>query len=92
MRIDKYRKVRRLIKRPTVANEVADAGRIEVNGRPVKASYKVKIGDVITVTFGNRPVSVKVVSFDVPRGKDVARELYEIIDEGKPLAANHGEA
>ena len=92
MRIDKYLKVSRLIKRRTVANEVADAGRIEVNGRPVKASYNVKIGDVITVTFGNRPVSVKVVSIDEPRGKDVAREMYEIIDEGKPLAANHEDA
>ena len=54
--------------------------------------FKTPVGDVITVTFGNRPVSVKVVSIDEPRGKDVAREMYEIIDEGKPLAANHGEA
>lgn len=89
MRIDKYLKVSRLIKRRTVANEVADAGRIEVNGRPVKASYAVKVGDVITVCFGNRPVSVRVVSIEEPRGKDVAREMYEIIDEGKPLAVHH---
>lgn len=85
MRIDKYLKVSRLIKRRTVANEVADAGRIEVNGRPVKASYAVKEGDVITVCFGNRPVSVRVVSVEEPRGKDVAREMYEIISEGPVL-------
>ena len=48
-----------------------------------------KVGDVITVCFGNRPVSVRVVSIDEPRGKDVAREMYEIIDEGKPLAVHH---
>ena len=82
MRIDKFLKVSRLIKRRTVANEVADAGRIEVNGRPVKASYAVKVGDVITVSFGNRPVSVRVVSIEEPRGKDVAREMYEVIDAG----------
>lgn len=84
MRIDKFLKVSRLIKRRTVANEVADAGRIEVNGRPVKASYAVKMGDVITVSFGNRPVSVRVVSVEEPRGKDVAREMYEVIDAGQP--------
>ena len=49
----------------------------------------VQVGDVITVCFGNRPVSVRVVSIDEPRGKDVAREMYEIIDEGKPLAVHH---
>lgn len=83
MRIDKFLKVSRLIKRRTVANEVADAGRIEVNGRPVKASYAVKVGDVVTVSFGNRPVSVRVVSVEEPRGKDVAREMYEVIDAGQ---------
>ena len=62
MRIDKFMKVSRLIKRRTVANEVADAGRITVNGKPVKASYAVKEGDVIEVAFGQRPVRVKVVS------------------------------
>ncbi|MBU3805853.1 MAG: RNA-binding S4 domain-containing protein [Candidatus Fournierella pullistercoris] len=81
MRIDKYLKVSRLIKRRTVANEVADAGRIMVNGRLVKASYSVKVGDVIEITFGNRPVKVKVLSIDAPLGKDVAREMYEIVQE-----------
>lgn len=81
MRIDKFLKVSRLIKRRTVANEVADAGRIEVNGRPVKASYQVKVGDVIEVAFGNRPLRAKVLSLEMPAGKDIAREMYEMIEE-----------
>lgn len=81
MRIDKFLKVSRLIKRRTVANEVADAGRITVNGRLVKASYQVKEGDIIEVTFGQRPIQVKVVSTQVPLGKDVAREMYVVISE-----------
>lgn len=80
MRIDKYLKVSRLIKRRTVANEVADAGRVNVNGRPVKASYTVKVGDEIEITFGNRQVKARVLALEEPRGKDVAREMYEIIE------------
>lgn len=80
MRIDKYLKVSRLIKRRTVANEVADAGRILVNGKPAKASYAVKEGDVIEITFGNKPVKVRVLSTLSPAGKDVAREMYEVIE------------
>lgn len=80
MRIDKYLKVSRLIKRRTVANEVADAGRIMVNGRPVKASYQVKVGDIIEVGFGNREMKAKVLSLDEPRGKDIAREMYELVE------------
>ncbi len=81
MRIDKFMKVSRLIKRRTVANEVADAGRITVNGRPVKASYAVKVGDVIEAAFGPRVVRVKVVSTEAPAGKDVAREMYVVLSE-----------
>ena len=81
MRIDKYLKVSRLIKRRTVANEVADAGRILVNGRPVKASYAVKEGDVIEIAFGQRPVQMQVVSTQAPTGKDVAREMYTVLSE-----------
>ena len=66
MRLDKYLKVSRLIKRRTVANEVADAGRILINGKIAKASQAVKAGDIIEVTFGNRPIKVKVLS-DVER-------------------------
>lgn len=81
MRIDKYLKVSRLIKRRTLANEVADAGRISVNGRPVKASYSVKVGDEIEIAFGQRPVRVRVVSIEAPSGKDVAREMYTVLEE-----------
>ena len=80
MRLDKYLKVSRLIKRRTLANDVADAGRVIVNGKPAKASYAVKIGDVIEITFGNRPVKVRVLSIDEPKGKDVSRELFEILE------------
>ena len=81
MRLDKYLKVSRLIKRRTVANEVADAGRILINGKVAKASQAVKAGDLIEVTFGNRPIKVRVLSDVEPRTKDVAREMYEILSE-----------
>ena len=81
MRLDKYLKVSRVIKRRTLANEVADAGRVLVNGKPAKASYTVKIGDIIKVTFGNRPVKIRVLSDVEQKGKDVAREMFEIIEE-----------
>lgn len=80
MRLDKYLKVSRLIKRRTLANEVADAGRVLVNDKPAKASYTVKEGDLIEITFGNKPVKVRVLSTVEPKGKDVARELFEIIE------------
>lgn len=86
MRLDKYLKVSRVIKRRTLANEVADAGRVLVNGKPAKASYTVKIGDIIEVTFGNRPIKVRVLSDMEPRTKDVAREMYEIIEQPAVLA------
>lgn len=80
MRLDKYLKVSRVIKRRTLANEVADAGRVLVNGKPAKASYTVKIGDIIEVTFGNRPVKIRVLSDVKQKGKDVAREMFEVIE------------
>ncbi len=80
MRIDKFLKVSRLIKRRTVANEVADAGRISVNGKEVKASYQVKIGDEIEIMFGTNPVKVKVLSVDNVNTKDGAREMYTVIE------------
>lgn len=80
MRLDKYLKVSRVIKRRTLANEVADAGRVLVNGKPAKASYTVKIGDIIEVTFGNRPVKIRVISDVEQKGKDVAREMFEVIE------------
>ena len=81
MRLDKYLTVSRVIKRRTLANEVADAGRVLVNGKPAKASYTVKLGDIIEVTFGNRPVKIRVLSDVEQKGKDVAREMFEIIEE-----------
>lgn len=80
MRLDKYLKVSRVIKRRTLANEVADAGRVLVNGKPTKASYTVKVGDIIEVTFGNRPVKIRVLSDVEQKGKDVAREMFEVIE------------
>ena len=80
MRLDKYLKVSRVIKRRTLANEVADAGRVLVNGKPAKASYTVKIGDIIEVTFGNRPVKIRVLSDVEQKGKDVAREMFEVTE------------
>ena len=81
MRLDKYLKVSRVIKRRTLANEVADAGRVLVNGKPAKASYTVKVGDIIEVTFGNRPVKIRVLSEVEQKGQDVAREMFEIIED-----------
>ena len=80
MRLDKYLKVSRVIKRRTLANEVADAGRVLVNGKPAKASYTVKVGDIIEVTFGNRPMKIRVLSDVEQKGKDVAREMFEVIE------------
>lgn len=80
MRIDKYLKVSRLIKRRTVANDIADAGKITVNGRTVKASYAVKVGDLIEIPFSGKPLRARVLSLEVPKGKDVAREMYEIVE------------
>ena len=79
MRIDKYLKVSRLIKRRTVANEACDAGRVSVNGKPVKASYDVKTGDVIEIAFGTRTVKARVLSLQESTKKDDAKEMYELL-------------
>lgn len=79
MRIDKYLKVSRLIKRRTVANEAADAGRISVNGRTVKASYDVKTGDVIEITFGEKTVRARVLSLEESVKKENAGDMYELL-------------
>ncbi len=79
MRIDKFLKVSRLIKRRTVANEACDAGRISINGKVVKASYDVKIGDVIEITFGTKTVKAKVISVADSTKKEDAKEMYELI-------------
>lgn len=81
MRLDKYLKVSRLIKRRTVANEACDASRISVNGRAAKASYDVKLGDKITVSFGQKSVTVRVLDIKDTTKKSNAALMYEIIDE-----------
>lgn len=79
MRLDKYLKVSRIIKRRTVANEACDAAHVTVNGRPAKASYDVKEGDVLEITFGQRVLKVRVVSVKEFTSKAEASELYEVI-------------
>ena len=81
MRLDKYLKVSRLIKRRTVANEACDAPRILVNGKNAKASYDVKIGDVIDVSFGSRIVKVRVLEIKETTKKTEAVGMYEVIGE-----------
>ena len=81
MRLDKYLKVSRLIKRRTVANEACDAARISVNGKPAKASYDVKLGDEISVAFGSKLVTVKVLDIRETTKKTEAVGMYEIISE-----------
>lgn len=77
MRLDKYLKVSRLIKRRTVANEACDADKVIVNGKPARASYDVKAGDVIEINMGKTPLKVKVVKVAEVVGKDGAADLYE---------------
>ena len=77
MRLDKYLKVSRLIKRRTVANEACDNGRISVNGRVVKARYEVKVGDRIEITMGPRTVAVEVVQVADNVRKDDAVTMYK---------------
>ena len=79
MRIDKFLKVSRLIKRRTVANEACDAGRVSVNGKIVKASQEVKIGDVIEIKFGAKIINVRVTYLSVTTKKDEAKELFEYL-------------
>ena len=81
MRLDKYLKITRIIKRRTVANDACDTDRISVNGRVVKASYQVKVGDEIEVSFGQRCLKVRVKDVREFANKDAASELYEVIDE-----------
>lgn len=79
MRIDKYLKVSRLIKRRTVASDACAAGRVKVNGNVVKASATVKEGDVIHITFGNREVKVEVTMIKDTTKKDDAKEMFKYL-------------
>lgn len=79
MRLDKYLKVSRLIKRRTVANEACDAGRVLLNEKVARASANVKPGDVIEIQFGNKTTKVEVISVEETYKKDEARELYKYL-------------
>ena len=86
MRLDKYLKVSRLIKRRSVANEACDAGRVEINGKVAKAGTNVKEGDQITISFGNRRVSVEVLSVQETVRKEEAKEMYRYLEgEGEEI-------
>ena len=79
MRLDKFLKVSRLIKRRTVANEACDAGRVTINGKPAKASTNVKVGDVIEIAFGTKNVKVRVLEIQDTTKKDEAKDLFEYV-------------
>lgn len=79
MRLDKFLKVSRLIKRRTVATEACDAGRVMINDKPAKASQNVKVGDVIEIGFGSKAVKVEVLDVQETTRKDEAKELYKYL-------------
>ena len=81
MRLDKYLKISRIIKRRTVANDACDTERISVNGKVTKASYQVKVGDIIEVSFGGRTLRVRVKDVREQVGKNEADTLYEVLDD-----------
>ena len=79
MRLDKFLKISRLIKRRTVANEACDAGRVMVNGKVAKASVNIKVGDIIEIGFGTRSVKVEVLDIQETTKKDEAKELFKYL-------------
>ncbi|GIM46052.1 RNA-binding S4 domain-containing protein [Collibacillus ludicampi] len=81
MRLDKFLKVSRLIKRRTLAKEICDQGRIQINGRPAKASTEVRVDDVLTITFGTKIVEVKVHAIAEHVKKEQAAEMYTVLSE-----------
>ena len=83
MRLDKFLKVSRVIKRRTLAKEVADNGRIQINGRIAKSSSQLEVDDLITILFGNKEVTIKVLALLDSTKKEDARNMFEIISEKK---------
>ena len=79
MRLDKFLKVSRLIKRRTVANEACDAEKVSVNGKPARASYDGKVGDEIEINMGKSPLKIRVLKVVEVVGKDGASDLYEVV-------------
>ena len=80
MRLDKYLKVSSIIKRRTIANEACDAGRVLVNSKPARASYDVKVNDIIEINFGARTVKVQVTNVAEVIKKEEAADLYKIVE------------
>ena len=80
MRLDKYLKISRIIKRRTVANEACDAGRVSVNGKPVRASYSVKEGDILEIAFGTHTVKAQILNVTEYAKKEEAALMYKILD------------
>ena len=90
MRLDKFLKVSRLIKRRSVANEACDAGRVMVNGKVAKASVNVKVGDIIEIQFGQKTVKVKVLDIQDTTKKDQAKDLFEYISQSEMPPSSTG--
>lgn len=84
MRLDKFLKVSRIIKRRTLANEACDAGKVSVNGKPVKAGFQLKIGDIVELRLAQRTIRVEVLALDETAGKAEAAAMYrELRSEGE---------
>lgn len=81
MRLDKFLKVSRIIKRRSIAKEIADQGRILINGQPAKSSSRVAVGDTLTIKFGNKIETVKINRIVETTKKSEAEDMYEIVDE-----------
>ena len=81
MRLDKFLKVSRIIKRRTVANEACDGGRVEINGRPAKAGAQVKVGDVVTLQFGDRTFKFRILVVEETVKKQDTADMYEVLTD-----------
>ena len=91
MRLDKYLKVSRIIKRRTVAKEACDGGRVSINGRPAKAGAEVKEGDVMEIRFGNRLGRYEITAVQETVRKENAQDMYRVLEESPEIAAARGE-
>lgn len=83
MRLDKFLKVSRIIKRRTIANEACDASRVKVNGRPARASYEVKAGDILELSLGGHILIAEVLEINTTAGKSEASSMFRVIEEKK---------
>ncbi|MDN6141517.1 MAG: RNA-binding S4 domain-containing protein [Tetragenococcus halophilus] len=85
MRIDKFLKISRLIKRRSVAKEVADKGRVQINGNLAKSSSNVQIGDIVKIQFGNRTIELKINALHESTKKEDAQEMYKIVSDERKI-------